>query len=136
MLGWLDLTQKAESVYDLLPTFSKAHTLVIYGNYGEAEALQYYAHSSTFKNRVITGNGSFLLWIPQAVQFENIIFIDDEPPDNPLFQHFKKVTVVDSIANPLSRQYGDKITLYQHADSVAIRLANESVKNMKAVFMR
>jgi 4-amino-4-deoxy-L-arabinose transferase-like glycosyltransferase len=136
MLGWKELTQKTEAVYNTLPTFSKAHTYIICGNYGEAGALQYYAKSSSFKKRVITGNGSFLLWMPQPVQFENIIFIDNEPPDNPLFEHFEKVAVVDSITNPLSRQYGDKIRLYQHADTAANRMANATVKDMQAVFMR
>jgi hypothetical protein len=43
---------------------------------------------------------------------------------------------MDSVTNPLSRQYGDQIMLYQHARPEAARLANESVKKMKAVFMR
>jgi len=136
MLGWRELTQKAEAVYDHLPTFSKAHTLMVCGNYGEAGALQYYGHSKDFKAHVMTGNGSFVLWVPQPLTFENIIFIDDSPPDNPLFQHFENVSVKDSIADPLSRQYGIKITLYQHADSTANRMAKESIKTMQAVFMR
>jgi 4-amino-4-deoxy-L-arabinose transferase-like glycosyltransferase len=136
MLGWKELTQKAEAVFNSLPTFSKPHTWIICGSYGHAGALQYYAQQANFKKRVITGNGSFLLWMPQPLQFENIIFIDNEPPENLLFQHFEKASVMDSVTNPFSRQYGDKIMLYQHAQPEAIRIANESVKKMKATFTR
>jgi len=136
MLGWRELAQKSEAVYNRMPAFSKAHTLVICGSYGHAGALQYYSKDTAFKNRVFSGNGSFLLWLPQPLQFENVIFIDNKPPENPLFEHFEKAAVVDSVTNPLSRQYGDKIMLYEGADSTAKRLAAESIKQMKAVFSR
>lgn len=136
MLGWRELTQKAEKHFDSLPTFSKAHTTIICGNYGQAGALQYYAKSAAFKQRVISANGSFALWIQEPVQFQNIIFIDDRAPDDPLFQHFEKAAVIDSVTNPLSRQYGDKLWLYQRADAEANRLANARVTQLKSVFTR
>jgi hypothetical protein len=136
MLGWRELAQKAEGVYKALPTFSKAHTLVICGSYGHAGALQYYAQDAAFRKRVFSGNGSFLLWLPQPLQFENIIFIDNKPPENPLFAHFQNAILIDSVTNPLSRQYGDKIMVYKGADSTANRLARESINAMKAVFER
>lgn len=136
MIGWKELAQKAETIFDRLPTFSKAHTLIVCGSYGHAGALQYYGQSAGFRSRILSGNGSFLLWAPLPVQFQNLIFIDNKPPENPLFEHFQKATLMDSVTNPLSRQYGDKIYLYQRADSMANRMANESLKKMKAVFMR
>lgn len=136
MLGWKELTAKAENVFEGLPAFSKAHTMVYCGSYGQAGALRYYAKEEDFRNRIISGSGTFLLWMPLPLQVDNLILVDDEPPENPLFRHFEKAALIDSVTNPLSRQYGDKIYLFQRADSVANRIANENFEKMKAVFMR
>lgn len=136
MLGWRELAQKSETVYNNLPAFSKAHTWIVCGNYGQAGALQYYAKQADFKQRVLSGNGSFSLWIKQPVPFQHLIFVDDSPPEDSLFQHFKTAVVADSVTNLLSRQYGTKIWLYQQATPEAVRIGNESIKKLKAVFTR
>ncbi len=138
MLGWRELTQKAETLFYRLPTFLKAHTVVYCRNYGQAGALKYYAQTDDFREKVISDNGTFLLWIPMPLRMSDMIFVGSQMPgkDDAVFQHFEKVTVMDSISNPLSRQYGDKIIFFQHADSLANPLANAGLKKMKAVFMR
>jgi hypothetical protein len=136
MLGWHELAQKAEAVYDRLPTFSKAHTYILCSNYGQAGAVAYYGRDAIFKNHVLSDNGTFLLWIPHPLQFKNLIFIDNDPAEHPLFQHFQKAMLVDSVSNPLSRQYGNKIYLYEHADSIASYMADTALQARRAVFMR
>ncbi|HUQ96498.1 MAG TPA: glycosyltransferase family 39 protein, partial [Chitinophagaceae bacterium] len=136
MLGWKELTEKTENTYNNLSTFSKAHTYIFCGSYGQAGALQYYGKSAAFRSRVISANGTFLLWMPLPLQFDNLIFVDEDPPEHPLFQHFEKATLVDSVSNPLSRQYGDGIYLFQHADSLAAPMANAALSKLKAVFTR
>jgi hypothetical protein len=56
--------------------------------------------------------------------------------DDEVFQHFSKVTLIDSVNNPLSRQHGDKIILFQQADTLASKLAREGLAEMKSVFGR
>jgi hypothetical protein len=138
MQGWKELTSKAEAVFDSVSTFSKAHTVVYCRNYGQAGALRYYARTAAFRNNVISDNGTFLFWIPKPLVFENLVFIGPNMPgkDDVVFQHFEKVAIIDSVANPYSRQYGDKIILFQQADAVASQLANEGLKKKRAQFQR
>jgi hypothetical protein len=138
MQGWNELTRKAEKLYDALPTFSKAHTVVFCRHYGQAGALGYYARSDDFRNKVITDNGTFLLWIPLPLQMQHMIFVgrDMPGPDDKVFQHFEKATIIDSVTNPFSRQYGDKIIFFQNADSLANQFAVDGLKKMKAAFGR
>jgi len=87
---------------------------------------------------VISDNGTFLLWIPKTLNYQNLLFVGSHMPgkDDEVFQHFKTVRVMDSITNPLSRQYGDKIILFEQADSVAFNLANMGLEEMKKQFQR
>lgn len=138
MLGWKELTQKAENVFERLPTISKAHTVVYCRNYGQAGALRYYAQGDNFRNKIISDNGTFLLWIQQPLHMENLIFVGGKMPEggDEVFQHFEKAIILDSVSNLFSRQYGDKIILFQTGDSLVNNLANEGLKGMKAEFSR
>jgi 4-amino-4-deoxy-L-arabinose transferase-like glycosyltransferase len=138
MLGWQALAQKSERIFNQLPPAVQQHTVVYSRNYGQAGALKYYAQSEEFRSKVFTDNGTFLLWIPDSLYFEHLLFIGRHlpDPDDEVFQHFRQVTVMDSINNPLSRQYGDKIILFQGADSLAHRLANKGLREMKQKFDR
>jgi len=56
--------------------------------------------------------------------------------DDEVFNHFEKTTIIDSVTNPLSRSYGDKIIFFENADSVAAKLAREDLNEMKKEFER
>ena len=56
--------------------------------------------------------------------------------DDEVFNHFEKITVVDSVTNPLSRQYRDKIIFFENADSVAVTLTLQGLMEMKKQFQR
>lgn len=138
MLGWKELTQKSERLFQQLPDTTKVNTIVYCRNYGQAGALKYYAKDDYFRRKVISDNGTFLLWIPDRVYFKNLIFVGRRMPDkdDEVFQHFEKVTVVDSVTNPLSRQYDDKIIFFQNASDSAWILAQNGLREMKAQFGR
>ena len=53
-----------------------------------------------------------------------------------VFNHFEKITVIDSFTNTLSRQYGDKIIFFENADSVAVTLTLQGLMEMKKQFQR
>lgn len=138
MLGWKELTEKSERLYESLP-MDKKHDVMIYcRNYGQAGALKFYARDDDFTWRVISDNGSFLLWIPPRLYFKHLIFIGRRMPgkDDEVFQHFEKATVIDSVTNPLSRQLGDKIIFFENIDSAGLRLAEEELKELKKEFTR
>ena len=138
MLGWKELAQKAEAAYNKLPAEQQANTLVYCRNYGQAGALKYYGNKKEFTSKVISDNGSFLHWIPDSFPFQHLLFVGRRLPDkdDEVFQHFQKVSIIDSVVNPYSRQLGDKIILFEHVDSTGLQLAQEGIREMKNQFRR
>jgi hypothetical protein len=136
MIGWKDLTEKSSKLYNSLPDTIKSNTIIYCRHYGQAGALKYYATDERFRKTTICDNGTFLLWIPDSLQFTNLIFVGRNLPgkDDEVFNHFEKVTLIDSVTDPLSRQFGDKIIFFQHADSLASLLARKGLNEMKAEF--
>jgi len=136
MLGWKELAQKSEKIFQQLPDSIKKNTIVYCRNYGQAGALKYYAKDDLFKKTVFTDNGSFLLWIPEISFFKHLLFIGRRMPeeDDEVFQHFEQVTVVDSVNNPLSRQHGDKIFFFENGSDSVWKLADKGLKEEKAKF--
>jgi hypothetical protein len=44
--------------------------------------------------------------------------------------------VIDSVSNPISRQFGDKIFFFENIDSTGLKLAQDGLKEMKKQFKR
>jgi 4-amino-4-deoxy-L-arabinose transferase-like glycosyltransferase len=138
-LGWKEMTAKAEKAFYMgLPDTTRCCTIIYCRNYGQAGALKYYGEHAYFRNQVISDNGSFLHWIPDSLSFKHLLFIGRNIPDkdDEVFQHFESYMVMDSVTNPLSRQYGDKIIFFRNADANANKLANDGLKEMKKQFAR
>jgi hypothetical protein len=137
MIGWKELATKANRAYQQLPESTKAATVIYCRNYGQAGALKFYGPPA-FRNKVISDNGTFLLWIPEDLKFQNLLFIGSHMPDKDdvVFQHFKKTTTIDSVTNTLSRQFGDRVIFFEQADSIVSSLANMGLKEMKKQFIR
>ena len=140
MLGWKELTQKTEHSFNIsLPDTTRSNTYIYCDNYGEAGALKFYGENDLFKSRVISANGSFLLWIPDRLYFKHIIFVGEDYPDkeyNEIFDHFEWSKLIDSVTNPLSRQHGSKIIFYANADEQAKKLITEGLRQRKKIFSR
>ena len=56
--------------------------------------------------------------------------------DDEVFNHFEKVTIVDSVANKLSRQFRDKIIFFENIDAAGLKLAQDGLQEMKNEFIR
>ncbi len=138
MLGWKELAERSEKFFNTLPDSVKAKTTIYCRNYGQAGSLKFYGRDPYFQSKVISDNGSFLLWIPDRFWVINLIYIGRKMPgkDDEVFQHFEKITVIDSVTNPYSRQLGDKIIFFENIDSVGRGLAIDGIKEMKKEFQR
>ena len=108
MLGWKELSEKTESFYHSLPDTTESNTIIYCRHYGQAGALKFYGKEEMFKAMTISDNGSFLLWIPDRLRFKHLIFVGRKWPekDDEVFQHFEKVTIIDSVTNPLFEANG------------------------------
>ena len=136
MLGWKELTDKAERFFNALPDSVKENTIIYGRHYGHAGSMKFYSRSKEFSKRVITDNGSFILWIPENLTMKHLLFIGRKMPDkdDEVFQHFAKVTIIDSVANPYSRQFGDKIIFFEQIDSTGLRLAVDGLNALGQQF--
>lgn len=138
MLGWKELTAKTKKFFNALPDSAKASTIIFTRHYGQAGSMKFYGEDIYFINKVYTDNGSFLQWIPDDLWMKNMILTSRHMPekDDEVFQYFEKVTVIDSVANPFSRQYGDKIIFFENIDSTGLKIAQDGLRQMKKRFDR
>lgn len=136
MLGWKELAEKTERHFQLQPDSAKASTLIYCANYGLAGSMKYYAKDEYFRNKIISENGTFLLWMPNRLYFRHLIFVDDEMPDadDDVLKRFASVKVVDSCTNVYSRQYGSKIFHFQNATDSARIIAMDDIQKAKQKF--
>jgi len=137
-LGWKEMAQKAEAFYQSLPKQVRDSTIIYCRHYGQAGALKYYGRDKSFSERTISDNGSFLQWIPEDITFRHLVFIGSRMPgnDDEVFQHFEKVTIIDSVTYLHSRQQGDKIIFFENVDSIGSKLAADGLNEMKKEFKR
>ena len=138
MLGWKELSDKAEIFFKNLPDSIKAKTIVYCMNYGQAGALKFYAKDVEFSESVQTFNGSFLLWTPHALAFNNLLFISDRPLEtrDRLFEYFKSWKQIDSVTNVYSRQLGNGLFFFENITDSGLVYFNERMKQRKAQFRR
>lgn len=138
MLGWKELTQKTERLFQQQPDSTKAATMVYCASYGLAASMRFYASDAYFRDKIFSENGTFLLWAPSRIYFRHLIFVDDEMPeeDDDVLRRFASMTVVDSCNNPYSRQYGIKIFHFQNASDSAWIIASKDIRKEKEKFSR
>ena len=138
MLGWKELSNKTEKFYNSLPIQKQIDCIILCRSYGQAGALKYYSNDKAFSQKVICANGSFILWIPSTIDFKDIILVEENKniDNGELFIHFNSKTIIDSVTNTLSRQYGDKIIYFQQADSIAVKMAKEKLNTIRSQFSR
>lgn len=138
MLGWREMANKAEYLYNALSPEERNQTIIYCASYGQAGALRYYGRTAEFRKKVISENGSNNLWIPKNLVFKTLLLIDDEMPDkdDTVLMHFKTWRVADEIDTKYSRQLGDKIFMFMHADDQAQKIANKEFGEGRARFER
>ncbi|HEX6171945.1 MAG TPA: glycosyltransferase family 39 protein [Chitinophagaceae bacterium] len=138
MLGWKEVTEKTEKFFSSLPDSVKFSSGIYCRHYGFGGSLKFYGKDRLFRSNVFSDNGSFLLWIPDDLHFKHLVFLGRRMPgkDDEVFQHFEKITVIDSVTNRLSRQYGDKIIFFENIDAAGLKLAQDGLKEMKSKFIR
>lgn len=138
MLGWKELTEKTEKFYTSLPATEKDSTIIFGRHYGHTGSIKFYTTDNQLGESTYTDVGSFLLWIPDELHFKNLILIARRFPDkdDEVFNHFENITIIDSVTNPYSRQFGDKIIFFETIDTSGLHLAIEGLREMKKVFKR
>lgn len=137
MIGWREMTAKAAKLYHALPPDEQKQTLVYARGYFTAGALNYYGPLYKMPE-VYSDNASFLFWMPVRYRVRNLLFLGRNMPgkDDPVFQQFEKVTVLDSVNMPLFRENGMKFILYENANNALNSMIEKEVKKLKAKYER
>lgn len=136
MLGWKEMTLKAETFYQSLPDSTKAATTILCSNYGYAGSMKFYGKDSSFTNKIVSTNGSFIFWAKPQPILKNLISVSIPAKGHPIFGHFQTMQLVDSMTNTASRQFGDKIIFYENLDAEGNVLLHKALKDLRSKFER
>jgi hypothetical protein len=115
MLGWEELTQVTSKAYEQIVDKKAAF---IYGeNYGEAGAINIIGKKYGLPDPV-SFSESFQYWVPKKFDpdITSIVYINHQPPGKDIKTLFRKISVVGSITNRDSREFG--LTVYLCQDPV------------------
>jgi len=112
MLGWEEMARKSAKAYHSLNDVEKKNTLLFCDNYGEAGALNYYAKKYKLPE-TYSNNASFLYWMPDSLDFNNIVLVTDDihEMEHDFLKNFKEVVLFDSVTTPYARERGSLILL-------------------------
>lgn len=137
MVGWKETALKAGAVYQNIPDSEKSKTMVYCRGYFFAAALNFYRKEAGLPE-VYSDDASFLFWMPDHYDVKNLILIAHHIPDrdDSVFQQFRSMTVKDSLSDPLAREQGVKVILYQQANDHVNALIEKSISGKKAVLER
>ncbi|MBX9735187.1 MAG: hypothetical protein K2X37_14115, partial [Chitinophagaceae bacterium] len=105
--------------------------------YYSAGALNYHAKALGLP-QIHSDNASFLWWMPEKYNINNLILVAHQIPDSSdtVFNLFEKRTVRDSSTLDLFREKGMKIILYENGkDSLNITI-EKGIAAKKALFTR
>ncbi len=88
--------------------------------------------------QVLSDNASFLFWMPEKYNVKHILFTGRRLPgsDDIVFQQFEKYTILDSITNPLAREFGVKIILFENGNDEVSGMIEKGIKEMKDEFRK
>ncbi len=126
MLGWKELANKVEIVFDNLP--SNENTIILCDNYGQAGAINYYSKNKKIK--AVSFNADYINWFELDKKIDNLIRVKEfEDSKNELKEtspFFEKSVLIDSISNPLAREYRTAIFLFTKPKvDINLKLKNE-----------
>lgn len=125
MIGWKELAEKTEKIYNTLP--EKDHVLILCDNYGQAGAINYYSRGHL---RADSFHTDYLGWFDLSRPYRHLIRIknagnrvEEMQETAPLFE---SALLADSIANPFAREYKTDIFVFKNARiSVNARVKEE-----------
>ncbi len=106
MIGWKELARQLAAFYEKLPPKEKSNILLYTDNYGQAGAIRFYK-SKTKLPEPISFSDNFLLWAPDSINDNPLIYVNHELGD---IQHaYGSCELVGQVKNKYFREDGVKI---------------------------
>lgn len=128
MQGWKELARITDSAYALVK--DKSTVVVRADNYGQAGAINYY---SKYKNiNAVSYNADYLYWFKMDKPIKDLILIVDgsvsEREGEKPRSFFNKATKVGEIKNPLAREKGATVFLFEGSKVDINKRLNSEIK--------
>lgn len=114
MVGWRELAEKTEKALAAFP--DKNRVLVLCDNYGQAGAIHYYTQGRV---KAQSFHGDYGVWLDTETPYRHLLRIKSaegrEEELNETAPHFQTAQKVDSLENPLAREYLTTIFVFREA---------------------
>ncbi|MEO8795998.1 MAG: glycosyltransferase family 39 protein [Daejeonella sp.] len=109
MMGWDEMAKIVEKAYSTIPVSQRNKTTILASNYGQAGGIDHFGKEYNLPS-VVCLNSSYALWSPQEIETENIVYIDDEDPDD-IVPYYKTIKKIGEVQNPYAREKGTQVYL-------------------------
>lgn len=103
MHGWEEISVRVSKIYNSLSPEEQKSCLIYGGSYGHAGSINYYREKYNLPE-AYSFNGSHIMWMPDSVNFDNQIMIDDVSQTSSTW--FNNMELVDQVQNPYAREPG------------------------------
>jgi Dolichyl-phosphate-mannose-protein mannosyltransferase len=129
MLGWDEMAEKVSSAFHSLDHSQQAKTIIFCDNYGMAGAVTYYGKKYHLP-AAYSDNASFLYWISDSINFQNIVLVESDPEEihHDFIKQFSNARITDSVTNPYAREKGTAIMVLTGASDLFRKFFNEKLK--------
>lgn len=133
MTGWQELGVKVTQVYLSLSPEEQSRCMVYAENYGEAGAIRYYGRRHGLPEPV-SFNDNFLLWAPDSIRGDILIYVNDEVEE--ILYFFSDVRVVGRINDPHARENGLEVFLCRNPRNGFDRFYQAKVAGLKGEYQQ
>jgi 4-amino-4-deoxy-L-arabinose transferase-like glycosyltransferase len=130
MLGWEEMAQKVALAYHSMDSVRKTDAIIFCDNYGMAGAVNYYRKKYHLPE-AYSDNASFLYWIPDSVQYRNLVLVTDDSDEmnHSFIKEFTSVKLWDRVNSPYAREHGDLIILLEGASDKFRKFFLDKIKD-------
>jgi hypothetical protein len=127
------MSKKMATAYHMLDSNEKKHTILFCDNYGQAGAVNYYA-AKYHMPEAFSDNASFLYWMPDTLDFDNIVLLtdDEHEMEHAFIKNFTAAILTDSVTSMYAREKGSLIIILKGGDKVFKKFFIEKIEKDKA----
>ena len=130
MIGWQEMTDMVKKAYDSLSDEEKKYTFVYGENYGQAGAIAVLGEKMGLPYP-ISFSDNFLYWIPENLDFKNLVLLRINDEEGDISQIFDKIEVGGEVKNPYAREKGAKVWICRQPKPVFETFYKEKLKSIK-----
>jgi len=137
MMGWKEMAEKTAAAYHRLSPEMQKQTMIYCRGYFFAGALNFYGHALSMPE-VYSDDASFLFYMPDNYDIKHLMIVAHRIPDSDdkVFQQFEKLSLLDSLQNPLAREDGIRVMLFENGNDSLNTILDSGVARLKAVYKR